>query len=110
MAEQLLQKQLTLAVAESCTGGMIASNLVEYPGISAALVEGCVTYSNEAKMHRLGVKAETLEKYGAVSEETAKEMAEGIARTRHRRGNYGRCRSGKQRGQAGRSGLYCDCL
>lgn len=60
---------------------MIASNLVEYPGISAALVEGCVTYSNEAKMHRLGVKAETLEKYGAVSEETAKEMAEGIART-----------------------------
>ena len=68
-------------VAESCTGGMIASNLVEYPGISAALVEGCVTYSNEAKMHRLGVKAETLEKYGAVSEETAKEMAEGIART-----------------------------
>ena len=65
VAEQLLQKQLTLAVAESCTGGMIASNLVEYPGISAALVEGCVTYSNEAKMHRLGVKAETLEKYGA---------------------------------------------
>ncbi|WP_337533084.1 competence/damage-inducible protein A [Anaerotignum faecicola] len=81
VAEQLLQKQLTLAVAESCTGGMIASKLVEYPGISAALVEGCVTYSNEAKMHRLGVKAETLEKYGAVSEETAKEMAEGIART-----------------------------
>ena len=75
------EQQLTLAVAESCTGGMIASNLVEYPGISAALVEGCVTYSNEAKMHRLGVKAETLEKYGAVSEETAKEMAEGIART-----------------------------
>ena len=72
VAEQLLQKQLTLAVAESCTGGMIASKLVEYPGISAALVEGCVTYSNEAKMHRLGVKAETLEKYGAVSEETAK--------------------------------------
>ena len=71
----------TVTTAESCTGGMIASNLVEYPGISAALVEGCVTYSNEAKMHRLGVKAETLEKYGAVSEETAKEMAEGIART-----------------------------
>ena len=81
VAEQLLQKQLTLAVAESCTGGMIASNLVEYPGISAALLEGCVTYSNDAKMRRLGVKAETLEKYGAVSEETAKEMAEGIAKT-----------------------------
>lgn len=81
VAEQLLQKQLTLAVAESCTGGMIASDLVEYPGISAALLEGCVTYSNDAKMRRLGVKAETLEKYGAVSEETAKEMAEGIAKT-----------------------------
>lgn len=72
-----------------------------------------MTYSNEAKMHRLGVKAETLEKYGAVSEETAKEMAEGIARTSGADiglATTGRCRSGKQRGQAGRSGLYCDCL
>ena len=79
VAEQLLQKQLTLAVAESCTGGMIASNLVEYPGISAALVEGCVTYSNEAKMRLLGVREETLAAYGAVSEETAVQMAEGGA-------------------------------
>ena len=81
VAELLLQKQLTIAVAESCTGGMIASALVEYPGISAALPESCVTYSNEAKMRRLGVQAETLEKYGAVSAETAREMAEGIAKT-----------------------------
>ena len=81
VAEQLLRKQLTLAVAESCTGGLIVSELVEYPGISAVLLEGCVTYSNEAKMRRLGVKAETLAKYGAVSEETAREMAEGIAKT-----------------------------
>lgn len=81
VAEMLLERKLTIAVAESCTGGMIASQLVEYPGISAALLEGCVTYSNDAKMRRLGVKAETLEKYTAVSEETAREMAEGIART-----------------------------
>lgn len=81
VAELLLQKKLTIAVAESCTGGMIASRLVEYPGISAALLEGCVTYTNDAKMRRLGVKAETLEKYSAVSAETAKEMAEGIAKT-----------------------------
>ncbi len=81
VAEQLLQRQLTLAVAESCTGGLLVSELVEYPGISAVLLEGCVTYSNEAKMHRLGVRAETLGKYGAVSEETAREMAEGIAKT-----------------------------
>lgn len=80
-AEMLLAKKMTLALAESCTGGLIASELIEYPGISAALLEGCVTYSNEAKMRRLGVKAETLEKYGAVSEETAREMAEGIAKT-----------------------------
>ncbi len=81
VAEQLLRKQLTLAVAESCTGGLIVSELVEYSGISAVLLEGCVTYSNEAKMRRLGVRAETLAKYGAVSEETAREMAEGIAKT-----------------------------
>lgn len=80
-AKLLLEKNKTLAVAESCTGGMIASSLVEYAGISKVLLEGCVTYSNEAKMRRLGVKAETLEKCGAVSPETAAEMAEGIART-----------------------------
>ena len=81
LAQLLIDKGLTLAVAESCTGGMICSRLVEYPGVSEALVEGCVTYSNEAKMHRLGVKAETLEKYGPVSKEVAAEMAEGIAKT-----------------------------
>lgn len=80
VAELLLEKKLTAAVAESCTGGLIASKLIEYPGISEVFLEGCVTYSNAAKIRRLGVKAETLEKYGAVSEETAREMAEGIAR------------------------------
>lgn len=80
-AELLLKKNLTIAVAESCTGGMITARLVGYPGISEALLEGCVTYSNDAKMRRLGVKAETLAAHGAVSEETAREMAEGVART-----------------------------
>ncbi len=80
--EKLIRKKnLTLATAESCTGGLIASKLVSIPGSSEWFKEGAVTYSNDAKMRRLGVKAETLEKYGAVSEETAKEMAAGIART-----------------------------
>ncbi|WP_405724706.1 competence/damage-inducible protein A [Anaerotignum sp.] len=81
VAELLIERKLTIATAESCTGGLIASKLVEYPGISEVLLEGCVTYSNDAKMRRLGVKAETLEQFGAVSEETAREMAEGIAKT-----------------------------
>ena len=81
VAKLLIEKKRTIATAESCTGGLIASKLIEYPGISEVLLEGCVTYSNDAKMCRLGVKAETLEQFGAVSEETAREMAEGIART-----------------------------
>ncbi|NLK94554.1 MAG: competence/damage-inducible protein A [Clostridiales bacterium] len=75
----LLDRKLTISTAESCTGGMIASRLVSYPGISEVFLEGAVTYANEAKMRTLKVKAETLEKYGAVSYETAKEMAIGIA-------------------------------
>lgn len=81
VAELLLAQKKTIAVAESCTGGMITSKLIEYPGISNVLLEGCVTYSNDAKMRRLGVQAETLEKYTAVSEQTAAEMAEGVAKT-----------------------------
>jgi len=60
---------------------MIASKLVSVPGISGCLKEGLVTYSNEAKMKRLGVKAETLAAFGAVSENTAREMAEGVRLT-----------------------------
>ncbi len=71
----------TVACAESCTGGMIASSIVDIPGSSDVFLEGCVTYSNEAKMRRLGVSAKTLELHGAVSEETAREMAEGMRRT-----------------------------
>lgn len=81
VAELLLQKKLTIATAESCTGGLLAAALVEYPGISKVFLDGVVTYSNEAKMKRLGVKKETLEKFGAVSFQTAEEMAENAAKT-----------------------------
>lgn len=81
VAKLLIEKKLTISTAESCTGGMIASTLINYPGISEVFLEGAVTYSNEAKHNRLRVKNEILEKYGAVSEETAREMAIGIAKT-----------------------------
>ena len=76
----LLEKGCTLALAESCTGGMIASELVALPGISAALLEGVVCYSNQAKRHRLGVSEETLRQQGAVSRACALEMAQGERR------------------------------
>ncbi len=79
IGETLLKKKLTISTAESCTGGLLAGTLINYPGISSAFLEGAVTYNNEAKIKRLGVKKETLEKYGAVSNETAGEMARGIA-------------------------------
>jgi len=81
LGEMLINKKLTIATAESCTGGMVASKLINYPGISSVFLEGVVTYSNEAKINRLGVKVETLDKYGAVSSEVAAEMAQGIAKT-----------------------------
>lgn len=79
VAKLLVEKNLTIAVSESCTGGMVSSTLIDYPGISQVFMEGCVTYSNEAKMSRLVVKKETLDNFGAVSTETAIEMAKGVA-------------------------------
>jgi nicotinamide-nucleotide amidase len=81
LGEILISKKLTLSTAESCTGGLIASKLVNVSGISSVFMEGAVTYSNEAKINRLNVKDETLKNFGAVSEETAAEMAKGIAKT-----------------------------
>ncbi|MEY8001956.1 competence/damage-inducible protein A [Clostridium sp. Mt-5] len=81
LGKMLIDKNYTISSAESCTGGLIAAKLINYPGISEVFKEGAVTYSNEAKINRLGVKKSTLDKYGAVSYETAKEMAEGIAKT-----------------------------
>ena len=74
----LTEKGLTVATAESCTGGLVAARLVNYPGISSALHEAHVTYANEAKVKYCGVKPETLAAHGAVSEKTAREMAEGL--------------------------------
>ena len=77
----LKEKNKTVAVAESCTGGLVVERLIRCAGASQFVVEGCVTYSNQAKINRLGVKAETLANHGAVSAEVAKEMAEGMAKT-----------------------------
>lgn len=65
------------ATAESCTGGGIVAALTDIPGSSSVVDRGFVTYSNEAKIEMLGVSADTLERYGAVSKQTALEMAEG---------------------------------
>jgi nicotinamide-nucleotide amidase len=70
----------TLAVAESCTGGLLAGLLTEVPGASDYFMLGWVTYSNGAKISELGVGAELIEKYGAVSEPVALAMAEGARR------------------------------
>ena len=78
VGELLLSSNTTIAFAESCTGGLASAKITDMPGISAVFDRGIVTYSNQAKRENLGVKAETLEKYGAVSRETAMEMAEGI--------------------------------
>ena len=80
LVELLILKKYKIASAESCTGGLFASSIVSVPGSSEIIDASIVTYSNEAKMKYCGVKAETLEAYGAVSEEIAKEMAEGIAK------------------------------
>lgn len=80
VVELLSEKQLHVTTAESCTGGLIAGTLVNAAGASAVLNEGYVTYSNEAKERLLGVSHKTLETYGAVSEQTAKEMAKGAAK------------------------------
>lgn len=76
----LAQRHLTVTTAESCTGGLIAGTLVNAAGASDVLGEGYVTYSNEAKERLVGVRHETLERYGAVSEQTAREMAQGAAK------------------------------
>ena len=74
----LVERGLTVSTAESCTGGLVAARLVDYPGISACLGEAHVTYANEAKVRYCGVSPETLRLHGAVSPETAREMAEGL--------------------------------
>ncbi len=73
----LTERKQTLATAESCTGGLVSHRITNVPGASAVLMCGLVTYSNESKVRLLGVPSETIEAHGAVSEATARAMAEG---------------------------------
>jgi PncC family amidohydrolase len=78
ISEGLKELSLTLSVAESCTGGLVGSRLTDVAGSSAYFLGGIVAYSNNAKVKLLGVRRETLSQHGAVSEPTAREMAEGV--------------------------------
>ena len=79
LVEILTKKQYKITTAESCTGGLVAATIVNVSGASEVFQAGFVTYANEAKEKELGVKSETIQTYGAVSEKTAKEMAIGCA-------------------------------
>lgn len=78
LANILTQRQLTIATAESCTGGSLSSLLTSQSGSSNYFDRGSVTYSNQSKIDMLGVLKETLDEFGAVSEQTAEQMASGV--------------------------------
>lgn len=80
VVHKLIDRGLKLAVAESCTGGLITSRITDVPGSSDALLLGVVSYSNQAKMEQLGVPEQLLIDHGAVSEQVARAMAEGVRR------------------------------
>ena len=80
IAELLKKRKLTIATAESCTGGLIGHMLTNVPGSSEYYKGGVIAYSNEVKICLLHVRRETIQKYGAVSEQTAYEMADGAKR------------------------------
>lgn len=79
IVKKLLEKNYTITTAESCTGGLLAGRILNVPGSSAVYNEGYITYSNEAKEKLLSVSHETLTQFGAVSRQTAEEMARGAA-------------------------------
>ena len=81
VVQKLIEKKWKITTAESCTGGLLAGRILNVSGASSVYEEGHITYSNAAKEKILGVSHNTLEKYGAVSTETAKEMAVGAAKT-----------------------------
>ncbi len=78
LIQLLTEKKLTIAVAESCTGGNLSALLTSENGSSVYFDRGFITYSNQAKMDMLGVNATTLKNFGAVSEQTALEMVQGV--------------------------------
>lgn len=78
VGNMLKERNLTLGVAESCTGGQVAATMTKIPGVSACFWGGIVSYSNPMKVKQLGVKQQTLDQFGAVSEQTIIEMAEGV--------------------------------
>lgn len=78
LINKLKSRGYKISVAESCTGGLVSKLLTDVPGASQVFDCAVTTYSNQAKMNLLGVKAETLEQFGAISVETAKEMASGV--------------------------------
>jgi len=78
IVQKLKEKNLTVATAESCTGGLVASHLTDIPGSSDVFIGSIVSYSNDIKMDELDVSPIDIEKYGAVSEEVAKQMAQGV--------------------------------
>ena len=88
----LKEKGYTITTAESCTGGLLAGRILNVSGASEVYNEGHITYSNEAKERLLGVKHDTLEAYGAVSRQTASEMALGVAKVAN--ANVGLCTTG----------------
>ena len=83
VVNKLLEYNLTITTAESCTGGMIGAALVNVAGVSRIYHLGFITYANEAKHQELGVKKKTLKKHGAVSKQTARQMAKGAAKHAH---------------------------
>ncbi len=83
LTQLLAQRQLSIAVAESCTGGGLSSLLTSQDGSSVYFDRGFITYSNQAKIDMLGVSPQTLQQYGAVSEQTASEMASGAIENSH---------------------------
>lgn len=80
VVKMLKAAKMTVTTVESCTGGLLSGTLVDVAGVSDVFNQAFVTYANEAKHSLVGVKQETLDSYGAVSEETAREMAEGGAK------------------------------
>ena len=74
----LIEKRLTVSVAESCTGGMLAQHLTQYPGSSSYFDRGFVTYTNQSKIDELGVNSSVIDEFGAVSLEVASEMVKGV--------------------------------